>query len=1044
MTVYVYDSTLGINLFSTDDFGVLGDTPTSSENFGAWDGSFDAEGFDFSLTSEADDFSVNSALLASPTLVQSSTTTEDWYLITVDQTILPFGAITTSEIENAQVLITNVFNGDGTLLSLGTLDTNVTFVWAGNGTLFEIGSGLERTVSPYVSSGTLRFTKSIFNLSGIGFASNNTDYDFSSTDQDYSIDSDSAAIVSFVSNPPEDKASFKIVEGIFGYYFNSTYGDYSLTDQDFSLNYRYDALVEFSANPPENTQLFTISGSKIESSVNSYVGLGTLSLSSTGEEAFLPTYVGSGTLSISGTGLKSLIISPAKNNSLYTISGSFSNLKLTDTETGSGTIDLYGILDESNTYSYFGSDTIQISGTADESFSPSPYDGSGTLSISGTGFDSLTANPEEDNLLYTISGSYSDLNFTKPVVGLGTLTTSGSFSNLKLVKSDSGLGTTRFKTGIFNTSRATFDSSSNLRDFSSTNLDFSIDDKYDAYVTFTANIKNTQLFNVVGSATNSNVRIIPKTSIGGTVFIIDAESNYYSPIYPRNSGDPQSGTGTIRVNDDQELTYYSAIIPYSARGTISLVGTADKSFLRTNYSGSGRANFSGIASTREINVYTYVGLGTFIGLSNSIREKNRESYVGDGLIYLGKRPISTFDSSYTTFDRTDITFDNGNGFKDSEASYREVTTYSGSGNLTVSSTAKQSYTKQSPQQTQLFNISGSGFDSYSAQTPETTSLYEFSGSSLENVVYVYEGSGSITLGSDAIPILKLTALTGGLFRFASHVCDTIYDTCDSTELTSDNQYSAFVNFVSNPPEDTQLFSISGSALTKEIDVFTDSGSGTVGISGYFNIKTTNSFLGFGSINILQSGVQRNINSYIGSGSINISSESGNSTSIIVPINSRVSFDSSNYKFSSTNEDFSIVEIGIFNISGSSSSRIIKVKEYSGIGTVFVSVSSSTKILSRPSYNGDGTVYISGELVHPDIRYIPASKGFGFIDIIGSGKDNIIHNYSNTSGSLFTFSNGFESLSRSPYVGLGTIYLQSTSAESINNPYQPPRVYVTII
>jgi hypothetical protein len=34
-----------------------------------------------------------------------------------------------------------------------------------------------------------------------------------------------------------------------------------------------------------------------------------------------------------------------------------------------------------------------------------------------------------------------------------------------------------------------------------------------------------------------------------------ALTNYYSPIYPRNSGVPGSGIGTIRINDDNQITF---------------------------------------------------------------------------------------------------------------------------------------------------------------------------------------------------------------------------------------------------------------------------------------------------------------------------------------------------------------------------------------------------------------------------------------------------------------------------------------------------------
>jgi hypothetical protein len=76
--------------------------------------------------------------------------------------------------------------------------------------------------------------------------------------------------------------------------------------------------------------------------------------------------------------------------------------------------------------------------------------------------------------------------------------------------------------------------------------------------------------------------------------------------------------------------------------------------------------------------------------------------------------------------------------------------------------------------------------------------------------------------------------------------------------------------------------------------------------------------------------------------------------------------------------------------------------------------------------------------------MPSPDGSGTINILGSSEESVIKIYDQTTGSLFGFSSGFESFSRSNYTGLGTIYIETISAGCTNNPFQIPRSYVVII
>ena len=185
--VYVYDIT-ATDIYSEEDFGFISSSPSVSEDY--------------------------------QQISSASATSEDWFVITSTFTQIPFGSIGNIS-GTAEERSSNKFDASGTIQVSKTLDENVTFTWAGTGTLFEIGNGLERSLSPYVSSGTVRIES--------------------------------------------------------------------------------EALVAFSANPPEDTQLFSLSGTGIEQDVDSYIGLGTLTLSETLIEKNTESYVGIGTLTLSET-----------------------------------------------------------------------------------------------------------------------------------------------------------------------------------------------------------------------------------------------------------------------------------------------------------------------------------------------------------------------------------------------------------------------------------------------------------------------------------------------------------------------------------------------------------------------------------------------------------------------------------------------------------------------------------------------------------------------------------------------------------------------
>jgi hypothetical protein len=657
-----------------------------------------------------------------------------------------------------------------------------------------------------------------------------------------------------------------------------------------------------------------------------------------------------------------------------------------------------------------GTTGIQISGisTARERLIVNPPENIQLFSFS-SGYSNLkfSANTPENTQLFTISGSLVEKDVDS-YVGLGTLTISGTALEAYSAQ-------TPEDTQLFTISSQAISARGQ---------------RYTTPVPATA-------FTFSGELVHPNIDFTPhygiEQNIGigttgiqflrGVGYTPDSEGNprdarTYSNRYPINDKVPGTGIGTITFDQTRDLARYSPLTPYKGSGLFDIVtgfspqesypwlpgpGVGKSwSFTRTTYIASGDISLSGIASTREIAVYGYYGDDRDPGTSGQITisqqtepiiEKNTESYVGVGTFTL---------SGTSVIDRR--------------------RSYQGFGSITLSGTALESYSAQTPEDTQLFSFSGTSLEVYSAQTPETEVLYIINGSLVERKTNSYNGSGSVVATGSATTRVVPNYPARGLFRFVRHTVDNDYDTCDSQELTCDNQDSANVRFVANPVENTILFNISGIASTREIATYAYSGIGTHVISGYYqNIKIIHSESGIGTVFITQTSPQSEGEVYIGSGSLFALSGRSESYSAQTP-ESTIIFQISGSAITSIESEYSVVGIGLFALSGSAITS--EIATYTQIGS--------------------GSITLSGQLVYPDIIFIPSPDGFGTINILGSANDSLTKIYKDTSGSLFGFSSGFESFSRSNYIGFGTIYAQQISAGCTNNPFQIPRTYVIII
>jgi hypothetical protein len=515
--------------------------------------------------------------------------------------------------------------------------------------------------------------------------------------------------------------------------------------------------------------------------------------------------------------------------------------------------------------------------------------------------------------------------------------------------------------------------------------------------------EGTGLFQINGTGLES--RTYPNYNGSGTLYEFNGVARTYSPVYPRNAipEDPGSGIGTIRINAVGGPTIPILTSSYFGQGTIFVDGICSEKFVIGNYNGSGVLTFSRSLIEIEKETDIYVGSGTLsvfgelvhpnidytphygveenigigttgIQLSGSLFEKETNSYVGSGTLTVSRSLIEI---------------------------EKETDIYVGSGTLTVS---------------------GSSLEVYSVQIPKDTILYQFNGDSENYLNNSYFGSGQLTLGSASKTQFIPINFASGILRFTTYLSDNLYDTCDSVDITSDYENSAFVSFTANVPKSTQILSILGSANTSEINVYEYVGIGNLTLSDSLIEVKTDSYVGIGSLFTFSGIDEVSINSYGGNGTL-------------FPISG-----SSESKSSQTPENTILI-----NVLGTASTKLEYDYSYSGVGTAYINNSAFTSFEADYPYSGVGSITLSGELIYPDIKFIPTPKGFGLFTVLGSSPNSssVVSELSGNK-SLFAFSGGFESFSKSTYIGFGTIYISETSSITVNNPFRIPRTYVVII
>ena len=472
----------------------------------------------------------------------------------------------------------------------------------------------------------------------------------------------------------------------------------------------------------------------------------------------------------------------------------------------------------------------------------------------------------------------------------------------------------------------------------------------------------------------------------------------FSRAYPTQ----YKGRGSISLNDFKKLTITKGIrAPYNAKGIFNLSGVGDIAYARVPYPARGVFNLNGNSLTRKISVYGYYGdnntpgtSGTF-NLNGIARFRLVAPWIGTGTISLqGNSQVKlTYGQNNTQLFATS-----------GESTVAFVTSYNGSGIISVGSQSQSSISKT--------HIGSGTFDLNGIARARANKPYN---GSVAAITFA-EQSAKVTRSID---IIENTTL----FRFINHKIDNTFDTCDNISLTCDNQDSAFVNFVSKYPETTGLFTFNGTSTTKLLKLYSYSGDGSLlQLYGTFDkVSVSYSNVGFGTLYSLVSSNQVNIKSYSGFCNIFNISGSSNSKSKNLP-KSTILYTVSGFAETKVELDFSFIGNGVSSFGGFGNTR--KISNYTTVGF--------------------GGLNLYGELVYPDIRFVPVPTSSGFINIFGTSEQSTSKIYLQTFGTLLAFSFASKRFSKSTYVGIGSVHIPEIPGSSINNPFQIARTYVSIV
>jgi hypothetical protein len=628
--------------------------------------------------------------------------------------------------------------------------------------------------------------------------------------------------------------------------------------------FAFSSTTESTSTQESSKEIFRFVGSAVEKNTESYVGSGSLFTFFTNQERVTYSYNESSAVRIDS-------IDYGFINEIPTYFDDYD--EITGNPYYPWQRDDYGFITDNQTILPFGKTTF-ISGTTESN--TENYVGSGSIFVSGTA--NVFVLPKHTGSGYAqFSGEAVEKN-TEDYVGSGSIFTFVSFTESSSTAETSkelfqfnGSATEKFGKGLYTGSGSIF-----------------------AFSSTTESESNTQeskgLFKFYGSATDSNT----EDYVGsGSLFSFSTNKERVTYSYNQSSvytfesldygfiiesptlfGDYGSITENPFVpypenSDYGFITDNQTRIPY---GSLNISGTLDSIKIRLNYFGSGSINIDGNAE------YAYTpeetGTGLFNITSNPII-KISLLHVGSGSLFsfvggdesatpapeIGSGTISIFGSAVER--NTESYFGTGTlfGLSSTTEAYSFVPTTEGL--FRISGSAAESTTPTTEIGSGSIFTFVSSTETFIVNPPDQTTLFSLSGSAVERNTESYFGTGTLFGFSSTTDSAILAESGSGLFRISGSAAES---TTPTTEIGSGSIFtfvSATETFAINPPDQTTLFTLFGSAVEKN----TESYFGTGTLFG-FSSTTDSAILaetGTGLFKFYGSATDSNTESYVGTG-----------------------------------------------------------------------------------------------------------------------------------------------------------------------------------
>ena len=768
-------------------------------------------------------------------------------------------------------------------------------------------------------------------------------------------------------------------------------------------------------NPPESTELFRFSGAGVERNTESYVGSG--SLFHIGSKVERKTYSYNGSSVVTLESLDYGFI-----NEIHTSQEDYG--LITEPIILPSQKDDYGFIIDNQTRRPYGS--INISGSLESLIIRLNYFGSGSLfGFSSTSESTLVS--EISSELFRFSGNAAES--TTPAVEIGSGSLFGFVSSSEsTVVSESSTELFRFSGTLGLKVILDYPGSGSLFGFSSTTESISVSEV------------STELFRFSGSAAESTT---PTTEIGsGSIFtfVSFTESTSVSEISSelfRFSG------ASVEKNTES----------YVGSGSIFAFSSTTESTTNTKPETTELFRFSGSAA-ESITPTTEIGSGSLFGFVSS-SESTSVSEISTELFRFSGSAIEVANLTYIGSTQIDLT---------STSLVRVQLKEIGSGQIKINGDVLDTFTKFELGSGSAFTFlnrvifDSSGKIRYVSADESTTSIppartvtLSLSGEVGIYFQYIEFGGGRLSISGEAIAQPSARHFGSGKVIIDVNGKES---TTPGPHIGSGSIFafvSATESIGSNPPESTELFQISGSAVEKNTESYI--GEIESNITGFSNIITTLTYVGNGEINIESSSTEKNTESYVGSGSIfafistteSIGSNPPESTELFQISGSAVEKNTESYigsgsifTFVSFTETSSIFESGtsLFRLSGTGLESISPAPHIGSgllfqygqrviidpLGKVkFVSADESTTSIPPLEIN---TLKISGSKEEQTtFTHLGTGSLFGFNSLTESTS------VSEVSSELFRFSGSAIEKNTEDYVGSGSLFGFSSTAES---------------